>query len=322
MLIRRPSDIPTSLITPESVYYNRRQFLATLGFGALGVLAGCDAGPAASTPPVVAATASGPLGPYDTDEARTSFEQASTYNNYYEFGTDKADPAQNSGEFQPRPWTVEVSGLAETTGSFDLDDLVAPALREERVYRMRCVEAWSMVIPWMGVPLATVIKRLQPKSSARYVQFLALNDPTRMPGQRSAVLDWPYREALRLDEALNPLPLLVTGMYGRDLPNANGAPLRLVVPWKYGFKGIKGIVGIRFLDAEPLTTWKSLAPDEYGFYANVNPAVDHPRWSQASERRLAQGASVFTPRIPTLPFNGYAEQVAHLYAGMDPRTLY
>ena len=179
-----------------------------------------------------------------------------------------------------------------------------------------------MVIPWMGVPLATVIKALQPSSAARYVAFETLHDPQRMPGQRQAVLDWPYREGLRLDEALNPLPLLVTGMYGRELPNANGAPLRLVVPWKYGFKGIKAIVAIRFLENEPLTTWKSLAPDEYGFYANVNPEVDHPRWSQASERRLAEGRSLFNARIPTLPFNGYAEQVAHLYQGMDPKTLY
>lgn len=322
MLIRRPPGIPSSEITPEGVYRQRRELLGLLGMGAVGLMAGCGSAETDALSAEQTSAPAQPLGPYDTAEAQTSFEQASTYNNYYEFGTDKADPAKYSKDFKPRPWTIEVSGLAENTGRFDLDDLVKPALREERVYRMRCVEAWSMVIPWMGVPLAKVIEALKPTSAARYVAFETLNDPARMPGQKRAVLDWPYREALRLDEAMNRLPLLVTGMYGRDLPNANGAPLRLVVPWKYGFKGIKGIVAIRFMETEPLTTWKSLAPDEYGFYANVNPEVDHPRWSQASERRLAEGASLFNSRIPTLPFNGYAEHVAHLYQGMDPKTLY
>ncbi|MCP5476097.1 MAG: protein-methionine-sulfoxide reductase catalytic subunit MsrP [Rhodanobacteraceae bacterium] len=322
MLIRRPPPMAASEITPEGVYRRRRELLGLLGMGSLGLLAGCGSADSGATTAAADATPKAPLGPFDTNEAQTSFEQASTYNNYYEFGTDKSDPAKNAKNFKPRPWTVEVSGLAERTGTFDLDDLVKPAFREERVYRMRCVEAWSMVIPWLGVPLAKVIEALKPTSAARYVAFETLYDPARMPGQRQAVLNWPYREGLRLDEALNPLPLLVTGMYGRELPNANGAPLRLVVPWKYGFKGIKAIVAIRFLESEPLTTWKSLAPDEYGFYANVNPEVDHPRWSQASERRLAEGRSLFNARIPTLPFNGYAEQVAHLYQGMDPKTLY
>jgi len=317
MFIRRASDILPSQITPETVYRQRRQILKTLGLSVAGLaLSACGAEELPAQP------AARPLGKFDTAEAQTSFEQASTYNNYYEFGTDKEDPAKRSKDFKPRPWRVEVSGLAERTGSFDLDEFLDPKKREERIYRMRCVEAWSMVIPWMGVPLADIIQSFKPSSKAKYVTFRTLKDPARMPGQRQPILDWPYTEGLRLDEAMNPLPLLVTGMYGRDLPNANGAPLRLIVPWKYGFKGIKGIVGMRFDERQPSTTWEGLAPDEYGFYANVNPEVDHPRWSQASERRLAAGSSLFNARIPTLPFNGYGEHVAHLYAGMDPKKLY
>ncbi len=317
MLIRRASDITPSDITLESVYHGRRQILMTLGLSVAGLaLSSCGAEELPAKSPAKA------LGKFDTAEAQTTFEQASTYNNYYEFGTDKDDPAKNSKNFKPRPWTVEVSGLAERTGTFDLDEFIDPAKREERIYRMRCVEAWSMVIPWMGVPLADIIQSFKPSSKAKFVSFRTLNDPARMPGQRQRIIDWPYTEGLRMDEAMNPLPLLVTGMYGRELPNANGAPLRLIVPWKYGFKGIKGIVGISFDERQPRTSWESLAPDEYGFYANVNPAVDHPRWSQASERRLAAGSSLFNSRIPTLPFNGYGEQVAHLYTGMDLKKNY
>jgi sulfoxide reductase catalytic subunit YedY len=257
---------------------------------------------------------------YSTDEPPNSYEDITTYNNFYEFGTGKEDPADHAGRFQPEPWTVKVSGEATVTGTFALEDLLKPHPLEERVYRLRCVEAWSMVIPWVGVPLADVLHRFKPTSKAKYVAFTTVLRPKEMPGQRFAVLKWPYVEGLRIDEAMHPLSFLATGIYGRSLLNQNGAPLRLVVPWKYGFKSIKSIVEIRFVSRQPPTSWNLAAPHEYGFYANVNPNVDHPRWSQARERRI--GAGVFSAKIPTQMFNGYAEEVAHLYRGMDLKRFY
>ena len=244
-------------------------------------------------------------------------EDVTGYNNFYEFGTAKDDPAANAQDFKPRPWTVKVDGLVKKPADYQLEDFLKPHKLEDRIYRHRCVEAWSMVIPWRGFPLAEVLKRAEPTSQAKYVEFTTLLDPRRMPGQRARVLDWPYVEGLRLDEAMHPLSLLVTGVYGRDLPNQNGAPLRLHVPWKYGFKSIKSIVRIRLVDKQPRNTWNVSAPDEYGFYSNVNPKVDHPRWSQATERRIGE----FLKR-KTLMFNGYADQVASMYAGMDLRKNY
>jgi sulfoxide reductase catalytic subunit YedY len=301
-----------SEITPLSLYLRRRQFLA-LGAGSLvGATAvartvRADEG----LPPPLPGVKPGPFG---TDEAKTPWEAVTTYNNYYEFGTDKSDPAQNAGAFRSRPWTVSFEGEIEHPQKVAIDELMGWFPLEERVYRMRCVEAWSMVIPWAGFPLADLVKRLGPTPKAKYVAFTGLLDPGQMPGQRRDVLDWPYVEGLRLDEATHPLTLIAVGVYGRALPNQNGAPLRLVVPWKYGFKGIKGITKVRFVENQPPTTWSQMAPEEYGFYANVNPAVDHPRWSQAKERRIGE----FFKR-DTLPFNGYADQVAGLYAGMDLR---
>ena len=306
-----------SEITPESVYMDRRRLLKIIGISAAaGCLPACDS---RAEPEAVADTLrhSKPEA-WRSNEALTTFEHASSYNNFYEFGTGKEDPARTAGDFKPRPWSVEIAGAAERTGTFALEDLIDFNSLEERVYRLRCVEAWSMVIPWIGIPLGTVLQRFKPLSSARHVAFTTLHDAERMPGQRYPVLEWPYREGLRIDEAMHPLSLLAVGMYGRLLPNQNGAPLRLVVPWKYGFKSIKSIVRIEFTEQQPRTSWNSAAANEYGYYCNVNPAVDHPRWSQASERRLTgTGLSLMSPRIATLPFNGYAEQVAQLYAGMD-----
>jgi methionine sulfoxide reductase catalytic subunit len=312
MRIRQQPDIKPSEITPADVYIARRRLLA----GALG-LAATSVVPAAfaTTEPVGDRLAFGRNPALSATETPNSWEDVTTYNNYYEFGTDKADPAARAGGLRTRPWSVAVSGAAEVTGSFALEDVLKPHALEERIYRLRCVEGWSMVIPWVGVPLGAVLKRFRPTSQARYVAFTTLEDPRQMPGQRSRVLDWPYVEGLRIDEAMHPLSLLAVGLYGRVLPNQNGAPLRLVVPWKYGFKGIKAIVGIRFSEQLPPTSWNRAAPDEYGFYANVNPAVDHPRWSQKTERHI--GSGLFAPRRPTLPFNGYAAEVASLYAGLD-----
>jgi sulfoxide reductase catalytic subunit YedY len=248
------------------------------------------------------------------DEKLTPYESIISYNNYYEFGTDKSDPKANAGAFRTRPWTVSVEGEVKKPATYALDDLLRPFQPVERVYRHRCVEAWSMVVPWMGVPLGDIVRRLEPTSRAKFVEFTTLLDPKQMPGQRSDILPWPYVEALRMDEALHPLALLVTGIYGKPAPAQNGAPLRLVVPWKYGFKGAKSIVRIRFLEQQPRTTWNVVAPNEYGFYANVNPQVDHPRWSQAKERRVGD---LF--KRPTLMFNGYADQVGSLYTGLDLR---
>jgi methionine sulfoxide reductase catalytic subunit len=299
MLIRRPPDIPTNEITDESLFWNRREFLKAAGIGiaTAGIL------------PRVPRSLLGAV-----DDKLTPYEDITGYNNYYEFGTDKGDPAQNATKFKTRPWKVELAGEVKRSASYDLDELLKGFSPVERVYRHRCVEAWSMVVPWQGIPLAGIIDRLEPTSKAKYVEFTTLLDPAQMPGQRRQTLDWPYVEALRMDEARHPLTLLVTGLYGKPLPNQNGAPLRLVVPWKYGFKGGKSIVKINFTEKQPITTWNIAAPNEYGFYANVNPEVDHPRWSQARERRVGE----FFKR-KTLMFNGYADQVASLYSGLDLR---
>jgi len=307
---KKPTDQPLpSEITPESRYLSRRALIA--GVVAAGVGLTAPAAGSAALPAVRRNAA------FSTKEAATSFEDITTYNNFYEFGTDKTDPSERSGQFHPRPWRVTVAGEAERTGSFTLEDILKPHPLEERVYRLRCVEAWSMVIPWVGFPLGELLKRFRPTSRARYVAFKTVLRPAEMPGQRSPVLEWPYVEALRMDEAMHPLTILAVGLYGRELPSQNGAPLRLVVPWKYGFKSIKSIVEIRFSEQQPPTSWNLSATHEYGFYSNVNPGVDHPRWSQAKERRI--GTGIFAPRVPTLMFNGYAEQVAGLYRGMDLR---
>jgi sulfoxide reductase catalytic subunit YedY len=307
--------IRSSEITPEPVYLERRKLLRAAGFiGASGLLA--QAAIAADEIPAQYQRLKNVSKSKLSDDLQpTSFEDVSTYNNFYEFGTDKADPALNSAAFKPLPWSVTIDGEAEITGKFTLEDILAPHPLQERIYRMRCVEAWSMVIPWVGFPLGDLLQRFKPTAKAKYVAFETVLRPEQMPGQRSAILPWPYREGLRMDEAMHPLTILATGIYGVELPNANGAPLRLVVPWKYGFKGIKSIVRINFVEKLPYTTWNDLAPDEYGFFANVNPEVDHPRWSQARERTI--GGGFFDSKVPTLMFNGYAEQVAGLYKGMD-----
>ncbi len=322
MLIKHPSDIRPSEITDEKVYRGRRRFLRD------ALAAGLIMAPGLlTTNPAHAAQKLGPLkkSSYSTDEKLTTYADVTNYNNFYEFGTDKGDPARNAHTLKPRPWTVTIEGEAKKTGTFDVDDLIRPYALEERIYRLRCVEAWSMVIPWVGFPLGDLIKRFEPTSRAKYIEFQTLYDPKQMPGQQpglfGAGLDWPYVEGLRMDEAMHPLAILAVGLYGEVLPNQNGAPLRLVVPWKYGFKSIKSIVRIRFVEKQPLNTWNKTGPREYGFYSNVNPAVDHPRWSQAQERRIGEDG-LFSRKRPTLPFNGYAEQVAHLYAGMDLKKYY
>jgi len=307
-----------SEITPYPLYLKRRQFLALGAGAAVGAAALARARGAAAAEQQLPTPLTGySKGPYGTDEAPTPYQDVAGYNNYYEFGTEKTDPAATAGKFKTRPWTVKFEGAIAKPQTVAIDDLLKWFPLEERVYRMRCVEAWSMVIPWIGFPLADLVKRLEPTPKAKYVAFTTVHAPGMMPGQQRPVLDWPYVEGLRLDEALNPLALLAVGLHGRVLPNQNGAPLRLVVPWKYGFKGIKAIVNVRFVESEPPTTWQRMAPNEYGFYANVNPEVDHPRWSQAKERRIGD----FLKR-KTLPFNGYAEQVASMYAGMDLRKSF
>jgi sulfoxide reductase catalytic subunit YedY len=302
-----------SEITPPERYWKRRQLIA--GFTAAGAASLLGAAPTDAAPLKFSRNAR-----FSLQEQANSLEDITTYNNFYEFGTDKADPAQRSSRFKPQPWSVTVAGEAEVLGSFHLEDILKPHALEERVYRLRCVEAWSMVVPWVGFPLGALIRRFKPTSRARYVAFKSVMRPEQMPGQRFPVLEWPYVEGLRMDEAMHPLTILAVGLYGETLPNQNGAPLRLVVPWKYGFKGIKSIVEIRFTERQPPTSWNISAPHEYGFYANVNPEVDHPRWSQARERII--GASLFASKRPTLPFNGYAEQVAALYQGMDLSRYY
>jgi len=320
MLIRKAPEFRYSEVTPKALYVRRREFIqaaaaATVGAGA-ALLSGETAraraqGARAKLPNVRKSKFS------TTDEKLNSFEDITSYNNYYEFGTDKDDPARNAHRLVTRPWTIRVEGLVKTPATFDIDSFIKPHPLEERIYRLRCVEAWSMVIPWIGFPLADVIKRLEPLPSAKFIEFTTLNDAKQMPGLRVPVLDWPYVEGLRMDEAMHPLTILSVGLYGEVLPNQNGAPIRLVVPWKYGFKSIKSIVRIRFTDQQPRTSWNVANPREYGFYSNVNPTVDHPRWSQASERRLGEFF-----RRKTLMFNGYGDQVAQLYSGMDLRKFY
>ncbi|MCU1720778.1 protein-methionine-sulfoxide reductase catalytic subunit MsrP [Pseudomonas sp. 5P_5.1_Bac1] len=337
MLIKFPraSDCSESEVTPESIYLSRRTLLGGsmaglaiaglprwVGAGEVSRYADVEPGKAADwfnakLPETrwQAVTVQG--------EAITPFKDATHYNNFYEFGTDKGDPAENAGGLPTSPWTVVIDGEVGKPGRYALEDFMKPYQLEERIYRLRCVEAWSMVIPWLGFPLSALIKGAQPTSKAKYVRFETLQDPRHMPGQRSgfALIDWPYVEGLRLDEAMNPLAILAVGMYGRELPNQNGAPLRLVVPWKYGFKSIKSIVRISLVTEQPQTTWQRIAPEEYGFYANVNPTVDHPRWTQARERRLPSG--LFSPNVrDTQMFNGYAEEVSGLYTGLDLRTNY
>ncbi|KPV40083.1 sulfoxide reductase catalytic subunit YedY [Thiohalorhabdus denitrificans] len=312
----RPSSPPDREVTPEEIHRGRRRFLRQGAAGALGILAGPALWTAASTRAGVRIEDPEP-GPFSTAEEPTPREQATTYNNFYELGTSKSDPARLADRLPTEPWSVEIAGEVARPGRLALEDLLRPHTLEERIYRLRCVEGWSMVIPWVGFPLADLLKRFEPTSAARYVEFTAIHDLERLPGQRREVLDWPYVEGLRLDEALHPLTILAVGMYGRALPNQNGAPLRLVVPWKYGFKSIKSIVRIRLTREEPLTSWHQAAPAEYGFYANVNPNVPHPRWSQAHERRIGEFL-----RRDTEMFNGYAEEVAHLYKGMDLRERY
>jgi len=313
MLIKKPELIRPSEITSPEVYAGRRRFLRdSIGLAMAaamptGALAASGLGTIASSR-------------FSTSEPPNSYQDITTYNNFYEFGTGKDEPAVQARNFEPLPWKVTVSGEAEITGTFDFEDIIKPHPLEERIYRLRCVEAWSMVIPWVGFPLGDLLQRFKPTSRARFVGFRTLHDPVRMPGQRRAVLRWPYREGLRMDEAMHPLTILAVGLYGEALPNQNGAPLRLVVPWKYGFKSIKSITEIHFLERQPETSWNLAAPREYGFYANVNPGVDHPRWSQARERRI--GAGLFAAKQPTELFNGYAEQVGQLYAGMDLRKNY
>ncbi len=312
MLILRRTDIPPSEITPATVYGDRRRFLgAALAAG--GALLLPHAAQAA-LPRRFDQLARSPL---STTEPLNSYKDITTYNNFYELGTGKDDPARNAGSLKTQPWSVTIDGAVEKPGTYTLEDLLKPHALEERIYRLRCVEAWSMVIPWVGFPLGDLIKRFNPTSRAKYVAFTTLHDPEQMPGQRRAVLDWPYVEGLRMDEAMHPLAILAVGLYGEVLPGQNGAPLRLVVPWKYGFKSIKSIVRISLTEQMPPTAWNKSAPQEYGFYANVNPAVDHPRWSQKRERRLGE-----LRKRETLPFNGYADQVAQLYSGMDLTRWY
>jgi methionine sulfoxide reductase catalytic subunit len=315
MLIGRPSDIRSSEITPRDVYLRRRDLL--VGAAAAGT-AGLIGGEAQAAKLEFAKS---PLS--TTDEKLTSLKDVTSYNNFYEFGTDKSDPAANAHTLKTSPWTVKLDGLVNKPADLQLEDLLKTSKLEERIYRLRCVEAWSMVIPWVGIPLADVIKRADPQGSAKFVAFETLVRPSEMPGQKGLfqALPWPYVEGLRMDEAMHPLTILAVGLYGETLPNQNGAPLRLVVPWKYGFKSIKSIVRISFTAAEPKTTWNVSNPREYGFYSNVNPAVDHPRWTQATERRIGEGG-VFNKRRDTLPFNGYADKVASLYAGMDLKQNY
>ena len=324
MLIKKPADIKSSEITPKELYLNRRQFI----MGASGVLASTGAAltgldilgrqdiahAGEKLPNVKKST-------YSTDEKQNSFKDITTYNNFYELGVDKGDPAQNAKYLTTRPWTVSVEGEVKKPKTYDIETIMKLSPLEERIYRLRCVEAWSMVIPWVGFPLSALIKLAEPTNNAKYIAFVTLQDPKRMPGQKpsifGSVLDWPYVEGLRMDEAMHPLTLLSVGLYGEVLPAQNGAPVRLVVPWKYGFKSIKSIVKVRFVETEPPTAWNKMQPQEYGFYSNVNPEVDHPRWSQATERRIGEFL-----RRKTLMFNGYGDQVASLYKGMDLKKYY
>ena len=323
MLIKKPADIPASEITPKEIYLQRRRFMrdaaALTAAGVSTALLPSAAQAAMKFQHLRQSRFS------VTDEKITSYKDITSYNNFYEFGTDKSDPSERAGNFRTSPWPVAIAGEVRKPTVYQFEDFLKYYPLEERIYRLRCVEAWSMVVPWVGFPLRDVIRRAEPTARAKYVQFTTLYDPEQMPGQRPGLLgsglDWPYVEGLRLDEAMHPLAILAVGLYGEVLPNQNGAPIRLVVPWKYGFKSIKSIVKISFVERQPLTTWEKANPHEYGFYSNVNPKVDHPRWSQATERRIGED-SLFSPRRKTLPFNGYAEQVASLYAGMDLKKYF
>ncbi|HWR36749.1 MAG TPA: protein-methionine-sulfoxide reductase catalytic subunit MsrP [Clostridia bacterium] len=316
MVIKKPSDVPSSEITPKSLYMNRRKFL--IGASAFGATAIAGTALLRMSSQTEIAYAGSKLqyskSPFSTDEKVTPLQDVTHYNNFYEFSTDKYEPANLATAFQPRPWSITVDGLVKKSKTLDLDALMKLSPIEERIYRLRCVEGWSMVIPWLGFPVSALLKQVEPTSKAKFVEFTTVQRPEQMPGQKRSVLEWPYVEGLRLDEAMHPLAILAVGLYGETLPNQNGAPIRLIVPWKYGFKSIKSIVRVRFVENQPVSTWEKSAPNEYGFYSNVNPEVDHPRWSQARERRLGE----FFKR-KTLPFNGYADQVAQLYSGMDLR---
>ena len=306
-------------VTPEGLYLSRRELMA--GAAALAVVGAVSKAGAAAAPAGAPLKAT-PNPAYKLSDTPTKFEAATTYNNFYEFGFDKGDPARLSGSFKTRPWHVAVDGLCAKPKTFDIEEILKVAPLEERIYSLRCVEAWSMVIPWIGYPLSAILKQVEPRPGAKYVEFTTLKDPEQFPGQKPSFLgfgslDWPYTEGLRLDEAMHPLTLLTVGMYGQVLANPNGAPVRIVIPWKYGFKSAKSLVRIRLTDSEPKTAWNKAAPSEYGFYSNVNPTVDHPRWSQATERRIGEFR-----RRQTLMFNGYGDQVASLYAGMDLKKNY
>ena len=325
MLIKRPDDIQPSEITPRATFLDRRRFMrdtasiaTAAALGGLALLGARVASALASDPDATGQKLEGVVeSAWRTDEELTPYSDITSYNNFYEFGTDKRDPARHAGNFTPMPWKVQVLGECDKPGEYDYDDIVKPHRLEERIYRLRCVEAWSMVIPWVGIPLADVLARFAPTSKAKYVAFRTVLRPEEMRGQTRPILDWPYVEGLRIDEAMHPLTLLAVGLYGEAMPNQNGAPIRLVVPWKYGFKSIKSIVAIEFTEEQPPTTWNLAAPREYGFYSNVNPEVSHPRWSQKRERRIGE---LF--KRETLMFNGYADDVAGLYAGMDLAANY
>jgi methionine sulfoxide reductase catalytic subunit len=317
MLVKPSPDLRWSDVTPKPLYLRRREFIQGVAVGLAAGAAGLVPAGDACAQGKGAKLANVKKGGWGEGETLTPYEAITTYNNFYEFGVDKDDPSQNAGTLKTRPWTVEIGGLVAKQGKFAVDDLIKPYQLEERIYRLRCVEGWSMVIPWIGFPLSEVLKQVEPAPKAKFVEFMTLLAPNQMPGQLRPVLEWPYREGLRLDEAMNPLTILAVGLYGEVLPNQNGAPIRLVVPWKYGFKSIKSIVRIRLVERQPRTSWETSQPNEYGFYSNVNPEVDHPRWSQARERRIGE----FFKR-PTLMFNGYADTVASMYEGMDLRKNY
>ena len=308
--------IPSSEITPRGIYMRRREFLG--GALAAAALGGLPLGAASAAPLAFSKSA------FSASEPLTAKADATSYNNFYEFGAHKSDPSSYAGALKTSPWSIAIGGLVSKPATYALEDILKPVSLEERIYRLRCVEGWSMVVPWIGFPLSALLKRVEPLGSAKFVAFETLVRPSEMRGQRGwfQTLDWPYVEGLRLDEAMHPLTILAVGLYGETLPNQNGAPVRLVVPWKYGFKSIKSIVRISLVEKQPATSWNMQAPDEYGFYSNVNPDVDHPRWSQKTERRIGDGSGLFAKRRPTLPFNGYGDQVASLYSGMDLMTYF
>jgi methionine sulfoxide reductase catalytic subunit len=324
MLIRKAADLRDSDVTSKDLYLRRREFIRGTGTAVVAAAAGAALGASMMAEPAAAAQNPNVFkfpdvkkGPFGTDEKQNSYRDATTYNNFYEFGLDKGDPARYSGTLKPRPWSVVVEGQCGKPGTYNVEDILKWFPLEERIYRLRCVEAWSMVVPWIGFPLADFVKRFGPTSKAKFIKFTTLLDMKQMPGQTEPVLRWPYVEGLRMDEAVHPLTIFAVGLYGEVLPNQNGAPIRLIVPWKYGFKGIKSIVKIRFTEKQPLNTWQEMQASEYGFYSNVNPTVDHPRWTQASERRIGEFF-----RRKTLMFNGYGDQVASMYAGMDLKKYY